>query len=197
MKAKLSGIVLDGVSGEVPVRFSTPDVEFGSMTYPIIIIERENISVASDREHRGWGRYGSPIEGAPERQDGDLWDYYGELPIPMDFDYKISTMCRTHAQQVALTGILSRGDRLPPRFGYLKLPVFNELVPLDLLGSEPLTMYDGDQKRLFTMHYLIRVQTEVLPHDPQRRELIRSIHGRITDTKTRKWNLGNFGDSQP
>ncbi|MEV4454356.1 hypothetical protein [Microbispora sp. NPDC049633] len=197
MKAKLSDIAVSAPSGSlaVPVRFSTPEPEVGDMTYPVIVIERGTISPAPDRMHQGWGLVPF-VEGKPEPSAGDLWNYYGDWPIPHDVHYQISVLCRTQTHQTELIGILARGDRLPAKYGYLEIPQTQRCLPLNLVSGpeSPTPITDTNGKRLFTTHYLVQVQTEFMPWEAQRYELIQHVRGEIVDAQTKKWTLATFDD---
>lgn len=197
IKQKLSGITIDvgGGTVEVPVRFHNPDPEIGDMTYPIIIIDRVDISPAYDRAQSGWGHYPYQVEGKPAPEEGATWDYYAEFPLPYNVDYQVSTLCRTRSQQSQLHGILSRWNRIPPRYGFIKIPRLNGITALELIGGpDHDTMLDTNGKRLFAMHYLVRVQTFFTPFEIQRYEHVRSIHGTVVDFKTGKQRLTEFDD---
>src|ERR1043165_8070842 len=90
--AKLSGIKVSVPTGglDVPVRWVRPEPEKGEMVYPVIVLQRPKITFATDRAARGFTRYDYVQEGKPMPGSDDQWGYYGERPLPFNFDYQVT-----------------------------------------------------------------------------------------------------------
>jgi hypothetical protein len=182
--AKLSGVHVTTPVGplEVPVRWVTPEPERGEMTFPVIVLSQGKASRATDRESRGFCKFGYLQEGRPMPGPTDIWGYYGDQPIPFNVDYQVTVMCRLQEHQVELAGLLAKGDFLPERGGYLMIPEMGAVVSLDVIGGpERANSLDRHGKRLLTINYVIRVYTEMSPYDPPRYEGVETVSGRISD----------------
>ncbi|MFI6495892.1 hypothetical protein [Nonomuraea typhae] len=182
--AKLSGIQLSAPTGplDVPVRWTTPEPEKGEMVYPVIVIQRPKIAFAPDRAHRGFTRYDYVQEGKPMPAPGDKWGYYGELPLPFNFDYQVTVYAKLQSHQMALAARMSRGDLFPARAGYVHIPAIGVVASLDVIGGpEMLSRLDSNGKRIHTTTYLARVYTELAPWEIERYELVETIDGTISE----------------
>ncbi|MDP9870325.1 MULTISPECIES: hypothetical protein [Streptosporangium] len=184
IKAKLSGIQASSAAGPatVPARFTTPEPENTSMTYPVIVLTRTAVTRASDRERRGFTDFRYIQEGRPMPGPDDRWGYYGDRPIPYNIDYQVSVLTRLQAQQSELMARLARGDLLPERGGYIHIEPMGVIASLDLLGGPELSsQVDSHGKRLFSVNYVVRVFTEFSPYEVKRFEAVEKVTGKIND----------------
>lgn len=182
--AKLSGIQVTLPTGllDVPVRWIQPEPEKGEMVYPVIVIQRPKIGFATDRAARGFTRYDYVQEGKPMPGPDDKWGYYGERPMPFNFDYQVTVYSKLQSHQMELAGKLARGDRLPARAGYIQIPGIDVLASLDVIGGPEMShRLDSNQKRINTTTYLARVYTELSPYDIERYELVEQINGTLSE----------------
>jgi hypothetical protein len=176
LKLKLQGLsVIDGndTSGRpVLVRFRLPEDEPATAVYPMIVINNPQVSVAHDREHRGYIALSYAPEGynywgedqAPTLTPADS-PYTTENPIPMNLDFQVTLYTRKVLHGYQLLPTLSTVPYMPPRFGYLQIPQDGTVRSLDLLGGpEAEEVIDGDGKRLFTWTYVVRAYSEILPY---------------------------------
>lgn len=170
-------------SGIIPVtvRFRLPEQELGDTDYPLILIERTNISKADDREHRGYTNLSYIPEGFdrdsaltrdPVTGEMRLWDpttevalspyYVADFPIPYNIDYSITVHTRYQQHMTSLIQRLSLIDMIPHRFGYLEIPQDGTVRTLDVLAGPEFTgTKDSDDKRLFLAVYSVRVVSEL------------------------------------
>lgn len=178
---RLTGIAIPQV-GEIQVRFSTPETESDQMEYPSITITRRDISPAVDREHRGTVSVDYGPEGYEIPDADDRWGWYAECPLPFNFDYEIIARTRFNAQQAFLLAALASEDYLPRRFGFLEIPQRGVMVSMDLIGGPTTNDYrDDDDKRVFEIHYLVRVFSEMTPWDIERRNFPDHVVGTVFD----------------
>ncbi|MEU4534282.1 hypothetical protein AB0G15_05360 [Streptosporangium sp. NPDC023825] len=191
---RLSGIHIPQV-GLVQVRFSTPETEAAPMQWPSITITRRDISPAVDREHRGTVSIDYGPEGDELPDSDDRWGWYAECPLPFNFDYEIIVRTRFNAQQAYLIALLGSERYLPRRFGALEIPQRNVRVSMDLIGGPTTNDYrDDDDKRVFEIHYLVRVFSEMTPWDIERRNFPDHVEGTVFDRSGVK-QLGYFDET--
>lgn len=150
------------------------------MAYPSITITRVSASPAPDRAHRGVVKIDYGPEGADLPEEGDRWGWYAETPLPYNIDYQVIARTRLQQQQAELASLLGREDRLPALGGYLKLPVMRTIASMDVIGGPVFNdSYDGDRKRIFEIHYVVRVFSEMTPWEIERRDFPDHVIGRI------------------
>lgn len=179
LKLKLQGMMVTDPNAPggriVPVRFRLPEVELADLTYPIIIIEHDGWTLASEREHRGFVKLPYAPEGyAPwwtdtgpatttfNPADSPYWSF---IPLPYNFDYTISVLTRFMANHtMPLIAQLAQYDRLDAKFGYLDIPQDGTKRTMQLLGGPvPMDQYDENGKRVFKTIYKVRVFSELVP----------------------------------
>lgn len=181
LKARLSGIHLEG-HGEVPVRFSTPETESESADYPSIIITRKDVLPAKDREHRGTVSIDYGPEGGVLPGEDDRWGWYAQCPLPYNVDYQVLVRARFQAHTTKLAQIIASERYLPYRFGYLEIPQRNTWASMDLIGGPAFTdSRDDDDMRVFEIHYLVRVFSEMTPWDIDRLTFPDIVDGTVFD----------------
>lgn len=169
MLRRLQGIRLPGDDREIQTRFAFPEPETPELTYPSIVIERARAARASDREHRGTANITYGPEGGELPASDDRWGWYAEFPIPYNIDYSVVCQMRYQAQQVALAGLLATELYLPERGGWLSIPQRGVAVSMDIVGGPEFNAsVDNDGKRIFEIHYLVRVCSELTPWEIQR-----------------------------
>ena len=172
LKSKLSGLTVTDVNdGALPVtvRFRTPENELGIVKYPLIIIDHTSTNVGHDREHRGYIQvpyapegYTSWVQPTDTTIDPTASPYYADEPIPMNIDYQVTLFTRKIMHGATLVPTLSQVAYLPPRFGYLQVPVDGTIRTLEVMGGpEPADQLDGDGKRIFSWTYAVRVYSEI------------------------------------
>lgn len=191
--AKLSGIQVSVPTGglDVPVRWVTPEPERGEMVYPVIVLSRPKISFATDRAARGFTRYDYVQEGKAMPGPDDKWGYYGERPLPFNFDYQVTVYAKLQSHQMELAGRMARGDRLPAQGGYVEIPALDVVVSLDLIGGPDMRSHlDSAEKRIHTTSYLARIYTELAPYDIERYELVETINGTLSEFDPRSERPG-------
>jgi hypothetical protein len=162
LKAALSGItVADSGNPARPVGvwFGQPDIEIRNQVYPYITIDLINVSIAQEREHRGYVKLSNTPEGADPTKE-----YMTDMPIPMNLDYQITTYARQPRHDRQIMYELSKNTRLPFRFGGLEIPEDGTLRRLDMLG---FTKKDATEqnKRLFRNIYTVRVSSQLYVHE--------------------------------
>lgn len=177
LKRTLSGVRVPQSRGSntllnVPVRFSMPQDELATLTFPVVIIDHVSIARDPEREHRGF----TTLDYAPE--GGDPWwgptdeEYEGgsaspyrlEFPIPMNIDYEVTALAREKSHLMALVATYTAEDRLDPRFGAVYIPQDGTARRLEILGETGIESdRDADGKRIFRAKYAVRVPTEIIP----------------------------------
>jgi hypothetical protein len=172
IKLKLQGLVVSDTNGgsvrPVAVRYRLPEDEFATVTFPMIIIDRQHILKDSEREHRGSTRllYTPESEGGwnPLCEDWNTSPYKVDFPIPYNIYYRITVFSRKEQHNISLVVLLAQQERLPARFGYLEIPEDGTVRSLFLEGGPEFdNAKDADGKRVFRTHYLVRVATEMPP----------------------------------
>lgn len=176
MKTKFKGLTVTDANAPtggrpVLVRYADPEVEFGALSYPAIIVTRMSLSPAHDREHRGNGWVSYWPEGTANEDNSRLDPSKApkvEIPVPMDLVYQITVMTRNANHQMQLVTALAGHDYLPLRFGYLSVPQDASTRSLFLDGGPEFESgLDGDGKRLLQVHYNVRIATELPPSTVQ------------------------------
>lgn len=162
LKAALTGITVSDSGNPtrpVGVWFGQPDIEIRNQSYPYITIDLINVSVAQEREHRGYVK----LMNTPEGADPDK-EYMTDMPIPINLDYQVTTYARQPRHDRQIMYELSKNTRLPFRFGGLEIPEDGTLRRLDILG---FTKRDATEqnKRLFRNIYTVRVSSQLLVHE--------------------------------
>lgn len=176
---KLRGITVYDVNNpdglQVPVRFRLPEDELASMTYPIIILEINGLSLAEDRQFSGgsllpYAPEGYPIWWSPDATDFDPTDSpyrYYVAPTAYNIDYRVSVYSRlVRDHLLPITARLMQADMLTARGAYLNVPQDGTSRHVSVLAG-PKTSYanvdaDDNQKRFVTNSWLIRVPTEIV-----------------------------------
>lgn len=192
LKNKLSGItVLSLNRKDEPVRvwFGNPEKEDRSVRYPFITVEFVGESVASDREHRGWVsvpyKYLQEASWpAPPGVNAPRMEY----PVPVDFEYIVTTHARNNQHHAQLTATLTGVDFLHPRFAYLTCSG-GTVRRVDVLSRVPAIGIDSDAKRIFRMVYRLRIPTEVQPAVYNGTQVQKVVH-KFVDTVS--GNVSNF-----
>lgn len=158
LKAALTGItVADSGNPARPVGvwFGQPDVEIRHQAYPYITIDLINVTVAQEREYRGY----IPLGYTPEGVDPDE-DFMIDVPIPVNLDYQVTTYARQPRHDRQIMYELTRPTRLPFRFGGLEIPEDGTIRRLDMLGFTKRDTTEQD-KRLFRNVYTVRISSEL------------------------------------
>jgi hypothetical protein len=173
LKLKLQGLKVSdtnaGINARpVLVRYRMPETEFADATFPMIIIDRQSILKADEREHRGKTRlmYTPESEGAwnPLVEDWVTSPYNVDFPIPFDINYAVTVYSRKEQHNIELVGQLAAQERIPARFGYLEIPEDGTSRSLFLEGGPEFEAdKDSDGKRVYRTHYIVRVATEMSP----------------------------------
>lgn len=178
---RLTGIWIPGDERQVQTRFAFPEPETPDLTFPSIVIERGRAARATDREHRGTTEMYGP-EGESLPGPDDRWGWYAEFPIPYNIDYSVVAQMRLQAHQVALAGLLATERYLPERGGWLSIPPRGVAASMDVVGGPEFdASVDNDGKRIFEIHYLVRVFSELTPWDIQRLTFPDHVGGTIYD----------------
>jgi hypothetical protein len=176
LKSRLQGLtVTDGNDPNgrpVLVRFRLPEDEPATAVYPMIVIDNPQVNTAHDREHRGYVRLSYAPEGNPywgldqaPTLDPNQSPYTTEMPIPMNLDFQVTLYTRKALHGMQLLPKLFTLPYLPPRFGGILIPADGTVRSLDIVGGPEATeIKDGDDKRLFTWTWLVRIYSEVLPY---------------------------------
>lgn len=186
MKLKLQGLtVTDMTSGDlpggvrqVPVRFRLPMDELVNLTFPIILIEYQQMTWAAPRQHSGriqlpyapegldhwWpdGATAYPFAGSP---------YWTREPLAVWLFYQVtlySRLQRDHHRP--LEAALSQPGYLPMMDGYLDIPQDGTYRRLDVTGGpsrgyaryDPQELGQSDQKRVLYTTWQVRVSSEML-----------------------------------
>jgi hypothetical protein len=166
---RLNHVRIPGDDRDVQTRFIFPEPETPDLTFPSIVIERARAARAPDREHRGTANITYGPEGGPVAGPDDRWGWYAEFPIPYNIDYSIVAQMKLQAQQVALAALLGGELYLPERGGWLEIPPRGVAVSMDIVGGPEFdSSVDNDGKRIFELHYLVRVCSELTPWEIQR-----------------------------
>lgn len=173
VKRKMQGLKVtdaNAPSGGRPVgvRYRLPEDEIGELTFPLIVIDRTQLSPATDREHRGRVALQYTPESVAEwNPDVEVYEtspYVVDYPIPVDVLYQITVLARKETHLVDLTAKLQQPDRLPYRFGFLEIPEDGTVRSLFVDGGpEFASTKDNEGKRLFQASFAIRIPTELLP----------------------------------
>lgn len=179
LKYKLQGIQVYDVNNpdglEVPVRFRLPEDELASMTYPMITIEMQNLSLATDRQFSGRGTLQYAPEGYARWWSPDATTYnpqdspyrYEVAPTAYNLDYRVSVYSRlVRDHLLPITSRLMQYDMLTARGAYLNVPQDGTFRQVSVMGGPKITYAnvdaDDNQKRFVTSTFLIRVPTEIV-----------------------------------
>lgn len=172
LKKKLQGLkVMDAnapTGRPVAVRYRLPETEIGTQTFPLIVINRTDLTVMHEREHRGKAvlLYTPEEVGAwnPDSENFNTSPYVVQYPLPYDLVYQITVLARKESHIISLAAQLGQPDRLDARFAYLEVPQDGTVRSLFVdAGPEFVVSKDGDDKRLFQANYVVRTPTELLP----------------------------------
>lgn len=171
---KLQGIVVtDATAPEggrpVDVYYEYPETELQNENFPHILVHLPTMNRAADREHRGYAQLPYIPEGSASEAGG--WDpltdpisespFKVQYPVPFDFDFHLEVKCRLQDHALQLISRLAQEDMLPTRFGWIQVSQDNTTRSLFLLGGPTWdSSRDDDGKRLFSIHYLIRIPGE-------------------------------------
>lgn len=152
---------------KVLVRYADPEVEFGTLTFPLVLINRLQLVHMPEREHRGHAAVTYWPDGVTN-EDDSRWDPdtapRAEIAVPMDIVYQISVQVRRASHQMELAAKMALPEYLPARFGYLEVPEDGSTRSLFVdAGPEYESGKGSDGKRLLQAHYNIRVATEIPP----------------------------------
>lgn len=189
LKKHLSGVKVTATTypagRDVPVIFVGPDFELRSASYPGIYLSYAGMRRASEREHRGPAKLQYAPPGFPtdvqvpvDLEDKDnpatepwsntfdpakspykTWDY----PIPYDLDFNVTVVTRNYQQMFEIIAQLDEAERIPARFGGLKVPEDGTIRTLELLGGPDTSwLKDEDGKRLLQSIYTVRVAAEII-----------------------------------
>jgi hypothetical protein len=185
VKAKLQGLKVTDANAPVGgrpvgVRYRLPEDEIGELTFPLIVIDRSSIAVASDREHRGRVALQYTPESVAEwNPDVEIYEtspYVVDYPVPVDILYQITVLARKEMHLVDLTAKLQQPDRLPYRFGFIEVPEDGTVRSLFIDGGpEFAPTKDGEGKRLFQASFAIRIPTELLPAQIEQAEKVEQV----------------------
>jgi hypothetical protein len=165
---------------QVGVWYGQPDTEIRQQSYPYITINLVGINEAMERQHRGIHDYSNytfdtaPSAGTTAR--------VGELPIPVNLDYQISTYSRQPHHDRQIIGELI-GKRIPMRYGVLLVKGDNTIRRLDFLGIVKRDTTES-AKRLFVNHVTVRISSEILPVQLQELRAVTQINTTYTKTDT-------------
>jgi hypothetical protein len=163
LKAMLTGVTVSDSGNParpVGVWFGQPDVEIRQQSFPYITIDFLGYSEDTTRAHRGMIDMPYRPEGF---EDNNEAGYLTEYPIPVNLDYQITTWARQPRHDRQIMAEMLSGQRLPLRFGLIIVPEDNTVRRLDFLGHAKRDTIDGNQKRLFSNVYTVRISAEVLP----------------------------------
>lgn len=152
---------------KVLVRYADPETEFGTLTFPLVLIRRLQLVHMPEREHRGHAAVMYWPDGVVN-EDDSRWNANtaprAEIAVPMDVVYQISVQTRRAEHQMELAAKMALQDYLPARFGYLVVPEDGSTRSLFVdAGPEYESGKGADGKRLLQAHYNIRIATEIPP----------------------------------
>jgi hypothetical protein len=201
LKYKLQGLtVTDLTSGsepggvrQVPVRFRLPMDELVNLTFPCILIEFQQMTWASPRQHSGLIQ----LPYAPEGEAYPQWwpagateypfaqsPYWTREPLAVWLWYQVTLYSRLQRDhQRPLEAALSQPDYLPLMDGYLNIPQDGTYRRLDITGGpnrgyaryDPGELGSSDQKRVLYTTWQARVSSEMLYDVPQGLALAQAI----------------------
>ena len=174
LKKKIQGLrVVDGNAPggrEVPVRYRLPEDELANLSYPVFIIEHAGMEFDQDRAHRGHIQLPYSPEGQQEWWSDDTQaavdqsPYFADFPTPWKLRYQITLYARFMAQHIMpLKAMLAQEKYLHPRDAFLEVPQDGTVRSMFLLGG-PQEGYgfDEDQKRIYSVTYLVSVFAELV-----------------------------------
>lgn len=180
-KYKLQGLTVSDMTHdelEVPVRFRLPMDELVNLTFPIILVEYQQMVWASPRQHSGqiqlpYAPEGMALwwpEGATAYPIGQS-PYWTREPLAVWLFYQVTLYSRLQRDhQRPLEAALSQPDYLPMLDGYLNVPQDGTYRRLDVTGGpsrgyahyDPGELGQGDQKRVLYTTWQVRVSSEML-----------------------------------
>lgn len=210
LKKHLTGVKVTSsnnpVGSVVPVVFVSPQMELRSASYPGIYLSYAGTNRATEREHRGrtnlmYAPPGFPANvQVPEDMDDKEntntvpWNETGfdprsspytvpDHPIPYDLDFNITVVTRDYQQMFEIISQMDEMDRIPTRFGGLKVPQDGTIRTLDLMGGpDQSSLKDEDGKRLLQTVYTVRVAAEINLYDIEGVQRITDIDVGMTST---------------
>ena len=175
LKAKIQHLrVVDGNSGpngrEIPVRYRLPEDELANLSYPIFIIEHAGMEFDQDRAHRGHIQLPYAPEGQQEWWSDDtqaavaLSPYFADFPTPWRLNYQITLYARFMTQHIMpMKALLAQTKYLHPRDAFLEIPQDGTVRSMFLLGGPHESYgFDEDQKRIYSLTYLVTVFAELV-----------------------------------
>lgn len=172
IKAKFSDLTVTDANApasgrKVLVRYADPEVEFGTLTFPLVLINRMQLVHMPEREHRGNTSVTYWPDGVTN-EDDSRWAFAdaprADFPVPMDVVYQITVQVRRASHQMELATKMAQQHYLPARFGYLEVPEDGSTRSLFVdAGPEYESGKGPDGKRLLQAHYNVRIPTEIPP----------------------------------
>jgi hypothetical protein len=180
LKLKLQGIRVTDANATtgrtVPVRFRLPETEVADLSFPIIVIQHDDIAYAPERQHDGYGKlpyapegYGAwwdtTVPGPEQTFDPHDSPYYSWFPTAYNLDYTVTVYTRImHEHMIPIVSTLATYPYLHPRFGFLDIPQDGTKRTLQVLGGGvPQYGKDNNGKRIFMTAYKVRVFSELVP----------------------------------
>jgi hypothetical protein len=104
-------------------------------------------------------------------------------PIPYDLDFNITVVTRDYQQMFEIISQMDEVERIPTRFGGLKVPQDGTIRTLDLMGGpDQSSLKDEDGKRLLQTVYTVRVAAEINLYDIEGVQRITDIDVGMTST---------------
>lgn len=169
VKAKLAGLSVSDATSDaraVSVRYRAPENAYADQTFPLIVLDRVDVSFDPARAHTGYIRIPyvpegyRPYPGAPGMAGSPYWS---EFPVPLFVDYLVTLLCRKALHLTALIAQLATFTYLPPRYGFLVVPQDNTVRRLDVLGGPHTDAVRDEQgKRLLRAVWRIRTTAELI-----------------------------------
>lgn len=182
-----SGSLPGGVR-EVPVRFRLPMDELVNLTFPSILIEFQQMTWASPRQHSGRIQLPYAPEGMPHWWPDGVTaypfaqsPYWTREPLAVWLFYQVTLYSRLQRDhQRPLEAAMSQPDYLPLLDGYLNVPQDGTYRRLDVTGGpnrgyaryDPGELGQGDQKRVLFTTWQVRVSSEMLYDVPDPNHLV-------------------------
>jgi hypothetical protein len=163
LKELFQGIeVSDGKSTHRPVtvRFTLPDIEIGSMQFPLITIDLIDIVQSKERQTSGF-MYDTDLGGAVVATDNRTYMY--EIPTMWDLYYQITTYARHPLHDRALLNAVLK-YKTPGKYGHLPIPNADKSVyEYRHMFVESFVKRDtiDDGRRLYRNTITVRVMSEM------------------------------------
>lgn len=177
LKKKLQGLKVEDANAPtgrpIKVLYGLPENELADQSFPLMLINRTDLTVMHDREHRGKAALLYTPEDFPtwdpDCENPETSPFVVSYPLPYDLVYQITVLARKEQHLMSLASQLAQPDRLDPRFAFLEVPQDGTVRSLFVdAGPEFQRGKDGNDKRLFQMHYVVRTPTELIPAMAQR-----------------------------